>query len=61
MLALPVSLRTDSIVLLGKVFVTTPKLMKSVILVPVGSSATVRAICGPPVEFSTVYHINYIK
>jgi hypothetical protein len=35
--------------------------MKSVILVPLGSSATVRTMCGPPVEFSIVYHKNYIK
>jgi hypothetical protein len=36
----------------GNIFVSTPKLMKSVIRVPLGSSATVRAIGGPPVEFA---------
>jgi hypothetical protein len=60
-LVLPVADRTASIAEEGKVLVITPKLMKSVIRVPCGSSATVLAIVAPPVEFPTGYHKKFYK
>jgi hypothetical protein len=41
---LPVAARTDFTVFIGKVLATTPRLIKSVIRFPFGSSAIVRAI-----------------
>jgi hypothetical protein len=42
----PVAASTPRTVVSGKVFAMTPRLMSSVIRLPAGRPATVRAICG---------------